>query len=557
MPAIRALPEEVYRKIAAGEVIERPFSVVKELVENAMDAGAGDIRVTVAAGGKEFLRVEDDGHGFPPDEIELAFDRHCTSKLASLDDLDSLRTLGFRGEALPSIREVAEIELWTSDRDDGRGVRCRFLDWEIREREEIARRRGTSIEVRRLFHNLPVRRKFLKSDSGELNPIVAYLEQAALSRPEIAFSLASGRRVLFAYPRAAGLDDRIYQVFGRDFLADLQPVEYSDGGWRLHGQLSRPGTGIGTKNRQFFFVNGRPVRERTLIAAFNQAFSEHLEKSRSPAGVLFLDLPPADIDVNIHPMKLEIRFRDGRRVFSLVQRAVSAALGRAVRRGIDLEPPLAGARPFASGPAAISPQAVAGFLFAGTGGSDAPGPESGFTLLGQYAATYIVAERNGALLVVDQHNAHEKILYERLRGGRAAPAPVLFPLLIELSPAERRCLDDEKREFLSGIGFDIEMLGESALQVRAYPAALDERRVRDAVLGVLHLAEGGKPDPERMLAEVACKSAVKANQRLQPEPMRALLADLFALDNFLFCPHRRPVLAEFSLEGIEKLMKRR
>ncbi len=557
MGHIRLLAEEVYRKIAAGEVIERPLSVVKELVENAIDAGARDIRVSVAGGGKERVRVEDDGAGFAAAEIELAFERHCTSKLEGLDDFDSLRTLGFRGEALPSIREVAEVELWSSDRDDGRGVRVLFADGRLSERAEVPWPRGTAIEVRRLFHSLPVRRKFMRGDASELAQVVAWLEQAALSRPDIAFSLDSGRRSLFAYPRARDPGERIYQVFGRDFLAGLIPLDYADGECRLSGYVSRPGAGEAARNRQFFFVNRRPVRERTLLAALNQACAEHLEKSRHPGAVLFLEVSPADIDVNIHPMKLEIRFRDSRRIFSLLHHGIRAAFrGAATTPG---GPALAGAAPPPEKP---EPEAAGGetggaprSLFDAAG---APGAaEDDFDLLGQYARSYIVAERRGSLLLVDQHNAHERILFERLRTGRPESAPVLFPLLLDLSPAEQRRLDGDKLAFLAHTGFDVDRLDDSTLQVRAFPALLDERRVRDAILALLQPPEEEAPGPDGWLATVACKAAVKANQRLHPDQMRALLRGLFRLENPRFCPHRRPISVELGLDWIEKQMKRR
>jgi len=281
---IKILAENVYRKIAAGEVVERPLSVVKELVENAIDAGAGAIAVELSAGGKELVRVEDDGNGFAADDIEIAFQRHSTSKLAELEDLDRLQSLGFRGEALPSIREVADIDLETADNDQGRGWRCSFRDGALVEKAQAARRRGSVISVRRLFANFPVRRKFMKSDQGELRQVSAFMETIALARPGIAFTLQHNRRTVFHYPAAATLADRIYQVFGKEFLDGLLPVDFISGPCRLTGFVSGSRGGVRGRNRQFFTVNGRPVREKTLQAAFNNTLQPFLEKSLSPAG---------------------------------------------------------------------------------------------------------------------------------------------------------------------------------------------------------------------------------------------------------------------------------
>ncbi len=329
---IHYLAEGVFRKIAAGEVIERPLSAVKELVENAIDAGADSIVVELKAGGKESIRVTDNGSGFAPAEIEIAFQRHTTSKLTELDDLDRLQTLGFRGEALPSILEVADIDLISSAGDDGRGWHCRFRDGRLQDKKECACRRGSVITVSELFANFPVRRKFMKTDQGEMRPITAFLEVTALARPTVAFSLLHNGRSVFSYPAAADLQQRIYQVFGKEFLQDLRYVEMDSAEYRLSGFISAAQTGISGKGRQFFIVNGRPVKEKTVLAAFNNTYQNYLEKSRSPAGVLNLTIPPGHLDVNIHPMKLEIRFLDGGRVYQFIKNAVEKAMGQPCSR---------------------------------------------------------------------------------------------------------------------------------------------------------------------------------------------------------------------------------
>jgi len=559
---IRVLAENVFRKIAAGEVIERPLSVVKELVENALDAGAARVAVALRAGGKEMIRVEDDGCGLGADDIEIAFRRHSTSKLVELEDLDRLQTLGFRGEALPSILEVADIDLETADSDGGRGWHCVFRGGALREKRQVSCRRGSAFTVQHLFANFPVRRKFMKSDQGELRPASAFLEAIALSRPGVAFSLEHNGRTVFSYAAAANLSERIYQVFGKEFLDGLRPVDFVDGPWRIMGFVSAAQAGVSGRGRQYFTVNGRPVREKTLQAAFNNTLQPFLEKSRSPAGVLDLVVPPGQVDVNIHPMKLEIRFLDSQHIYRFMQDAIHAALG--------VPRPAASMAPVANGMAQGSAMP---FTTAATEGGRMPelfpaqqtAGEDDFRVLGQYLDSYIVVEKGGELLVIDQHNARERVLFERLqsgfRSGGAAPAQALFPLLMELSPAEQAALDDARMEFFRKAGFDIRRLSGSSVEIKAFPQFMSEGRIREAVRATLR--EGSGPpsgdgsDEERLLAALACHDAVKVNQRLHPEQLRALVKDLFACANPHFCPHRRPIIVTLTLADIEKLLKRR
>ena len=560
---IKVLSENVYKKIAAGEVIERPLSVVKELVENALDAGAAAVAVDLAAGGKEMVRVEDDGCGFAADDIEVAFMRHSTSKLAELEDLDRLRSLGFRGEALPSILEVADVELETADNDDGRGWRCRFRDGRLELREDAPRRRGSAVTVRRLFANFPVRRKFMKSDQGEMRPVSAYLETAALSRPGIAFTLRHNGRTVFHYPAAADLGARIYQVFGKEFLDSLRPLDFASGGLRARGWLSAPPAGVSGRGRQFFTVNGRPVREKTLQAAFNNAFQPFLEKTLSPAGVIDLELPPAQVDVNIHPMKLEIRFQDSQRVYQFMQQAVHAAIrGPLARPAGQAIPAAAGVAQESAMPVMMPAGETTGIprLFS----AERAAGEDDFRVLGQFLDSYIVVERKGELLVIDQHNARERVLFEKLQAGvgaGAAPsAQALFPLLLDLTPAEEAELDDERLEAFRRAGFDIRRLSGGTIEIKAFPQFLSEGRIRESVRAALRESAGERGHAarsERLLASLACHDAVKVNQRLHPEEMRALVRDLFACANPHVCPHRRPIVVTLSLDDIERLLKRR
>ena len=570
MARIQVLAESVFRKIAAGEVIERPLSVVKELVENAIDAGASEIAVTLLAGGKEMIRVEDNGSGFGADDVEIAFQRHSTSKLVELDDLDRLLSLGFRGEALPSILEVADIDLDTADNNEGRGWHCRFRDGKLQEKKQTSCRRGSSITVQRLFANFPVRRKFMKSDQGEMRPVTAFLETTALARPAIAFALQHNARAVFSYPAAANLSERVYQVFGKEFLASLRPVEFAAGDFSLHGFISAAQTGVSGKGRQFFMVNGRPVKEKTLLASFNNTYQPYLEKSRSPVGVLNFTVPPSQIDVNIHPMKLEIRFLDSQRVYRFLQQAIDTALGggpRLQEAAIhEFSTPAAFAGP-------VTGTAVAAGETSSLFARGALDPGDGFCVLGQYLDSYIVVEKSGELLIIDQHNARERVLFERLQAGynsgSPASAQALFPLLLELSPAEHAALDEAKMILFKKAGFDLRPLSGSAIEIKAFPQFLSEAGIRESVRAALRLPPAGgespagdKPhgelsDEERLLASLACHDAIKVNQRLQAAEQRALVRDLFACAHPYFCPHRRPIIVTLTQTDIEKQLKRR
>jgi DNA mismatch repair protein MutL len=555
---IHLLAEQVFHKIAAGEVIERPLSAVKELVENAIDAGADTISVALRAGGKESIRVEDNGSGFAAADIEIAFQRHTTSKLTELEDLDRLQTLGFRGEALPSILEVADIDLVSSDNDLGQGWHCQFRNGRLQDKKGCACRRGSVITVSRLFADFPVRLKFMKSDQGELRPITAFLEVTALARPAIAFSLQHNGRSVFSYAAAADLRERIYQVFGNEFLDDLRAVDFSSGDFRLNGFISAAQTGISGKGRQFFVVNGRPVKEKTMMAAFNNTYQSYLEKSRSPAGVLDIIVPAGQIDVNIHPMKLEIRFLDSGRVYQFIKNAIESAMGQPAI-------PLA-VTPGAFPPAADLSQPGGEKAAGGSAAFVFQGPETSrgddFRVLGQYQNSYIVIEKNGSLLIVDQHNARERVLFERLQAGYEAgnitSAQALFPLLLELSPAERQALDENKQAFFKKSGFDVRPLSGAAVEIKAFPQFLAEAEIKETLRAALQQPPGDDlPAEERMLAAMACRNAVKVNQRLQPEQQYALVRDLFACKNPYLCPHRRPIIVTLTLADIEKQLKRR
>ena len=564
MARIRELSPDVYRKIAAGEVVERPLSVVKELVENAIDAGADEIVVELGDGGSRLVRVTDNGRGFPPDEIALAFQRHSTSKLIDLEDLDRLTTLGFRGEALASIAEVARVHLATATAE-GSGREMALEPGEAPKITAAACARGTRIQVTDLFFNFPVRGKFLKSARTETNRVSSWMEGMALAWEKVAFRLDHNGRTLFDYPRADTLQERAYQVLGRDVAATLQPVVKSGVGLDgCVGLVSRPRTGVTHRRQQFFFVNRRPVREKTLMAALNNAAGPFLEKGKSPVAVLLLQVAPEEVDVNIHPMKLEVRFRDSRAAYSMVFHAVSAAMENRIPGPGIPHPQLKGS----GGSGAFLPRENSLSGNVGdprefqNGTLEFPGgmpEERGFHILGQFHDGYIVVEREGELLVIDQHNAHERVNFERLlrqvKESKVETAAPLFPLIVQLTPSERESLQEREKE-LEGMGFELEPMSGGSVAIRHYPRLLKESMVPDALRGALHLPEEEAGKDLEVLAGVACKAAVKVNQSLSAREMEQLVTDLFACENPEFCPHRRPVIVHLSLEEIEKRLKR-
>ncbi len=583
MAKIKVLKEDVYKKIAAGEVVERPFSVVKELVENSIDAGADTINVEVMEGGKRLIKVIDNGSGFEPDDIEPAFRNHSTSKLTELSDFNSLYTLGFRGEALPSILEVSKIEIETSNNNEGSGIRCVFEEGHMQEREQIACKKGTSLLVKDLFYNFPVRMKFLKTERTELNQIVSFLELVALVNYNISFELTHNSRTVFIYKKAESLKERIYQVFGKDFLDSLQEVDFEFNNYKLNGFISKINRGVSVKKHQYYFVNGRSIKEKTLIAALNNTFEKFLEKHRYPVGILILSIPPQEVDVNIHPMKLEIKFENSHSIYQFIKQAIestfsitdefSAGMRHSMshgagqgqmsnyvsqypmNRGMDRDRSGGG---YGSGRDVQMPQSDfdQAQLFAGNFLM-----EEDFILIGQYKNSYILVEKNEELLLIDQHNAQERVNFDKLKNefqeDNISSISPLFPVIIELSPSEAGQLNDEKKKLLEKIGFHLEPLSGNSFDVKSFPQILGERSIKDAILEIVHMEEEELNFEDKVLAEIACKSAIKINHKLYPDQMKTIAKNLFKSSNPYFCPHQRPIIVDFTLEEIEKRLKRK
>jgi len=565
MNRIALLPSDVSQKIAAGEVIERPFSVVKELVENALDAQATEIKVELVEGGKRLLRVTDNGHGMSREDALLAFERHSTSKISTEADLDQIRTLGFRGEALPSISAVSYVTLKTSERDESSGTLIEREGEEILRVEDIAFPQGTCIEVADLFFNLPARKKFLRSERSELGQIVKYLTQAALSFPEVRISLFHGKRKVFDYPCVAQLKERIFQVYGGDILDRIMEVEYKDGHLALFGYTSIPPTGRRDRKQQFFYVNNRSVKDKILQAALNQIYKSFLEKDNFAESFLFLSVPFTDVDVNVHPTKTEVKFIDSSAIFRFVHKSLEQALLKAM--GVKEIYPLQKEKTREFFVSEFQKSSMS-FDFKKQRPDEKtlfPFPKSekleAIPVLGQYNNMYIVAAGEEELLIIDQHNAHERVLFDRyveIDSQNKWPQKLaLLPIVFDLSPSQIESFEGG-RELLEGLGFRLEEMGGRSYALKEYPGIFKEEEAKDIFLSLLEDVNEKKIEDKKhkLLATLACKTAVKAGEILAREKMEYLVDELFKTSNFSLCPHGRPITVKIKKGEIEKGLKR-
>jgi DNA mismatch repair protein MutL len=586
MGKITRLPPDLANQIAAGEVVERPASVVKELVENAIDAGARRMSIHVELGGKKRVRVEDDGEGMEPDDARLAIERHATSKIRRADDLAAIVTLGFRGEALPSIASVSHFALRTRARGRQSGTEIRVNGGTISSVVEAASAEGTTVEVNDLFYNLPARRKFLKSDAAEAAQVSRITTQLALANPEIGFTLTSGGRTVLQCPPAVTLRDRLYQLYGeRD---DLLPVRKDAGGLRISGYVASLAEQGPTRGPQNVFVNRRIVRDRTIAHAIIDSYSVASIKERSPEVHLFIEMPPDAVDVNVHPTKAEVRFRDQSLVHEVVRRALMDALGQGgvpllqLRSEVPVqalaEPALPGVLGGGTFPSRWRP-AEGDFQFPGqkagttTDGAMA-GLKAGTTTtpeirpmipLGQFRDTFIIAVDDEGIAIIDQHVAHERVLFERvmerLTAGAIESQLLLVPLLIELEPSALQALVARSEE-LRRLGYELEAFGGSTLKVSAVPALLKAADASKALRSLGEDLEGldrGAQVQEaiqRIAATTACHAAVKANDPLTHEKMAHILEELRQTAYSTVCPHGRPVMLRLTRREVEKNFER-
>ena len=577
MSAVERLPDDLVNKIAAGEVVERPASVVKELVENALDAGARSVHVEVEDGGVRLVRVRDDGQGMSREDAEMALERHATSKLRSFDDLQSIATHGFRGEALPSIASVSELVLRTRAEGDPAGTEVAVSHGRPLHVRDAGHPRGTTVEVRDLFGAVPARRKFLRAAPTEAAHVAEALTLLALARPGTGFSLKSGGRALFEAPPVDGLAARLFQLFGAKLLEDLVPVEGGTDWVGVRGFVSRPDRPRPARPNLRLFVNGRAVRDRALAKAVLEAYRAAGGGDRGYDAFVFVEVPPHMVDVNVHPAKTEVKFADARTVFAAVERAVRAALAGGVR-----EPP--GVTPGPSGPEAVqrAGAAVGTFLErVGAGAGTRPlwerpgvgaslAAESGAppleaqapVVLGQHRLVYIVASDGEELLLVDQHTAHERVRFERLleRAGRHAVESqgLLSPLVVDLAPDLLPVLDAHV-ESLRELGYDVEPFGGGATRLRAVPAILGTRDPGPALERLLRdLKEREAADwavagtRDRLAATLACHSAVRAGQSLNLEQMGSIVRDVFRTAHPTLCPHGRPTVVRIPREELSR-----
>jgi DNA mismatch repair protein MutL len=561
---IRRLPDHVINKIAAGEVVERPASIVKELVENALDADATTVTVELRDGGAARIEVADDGVGMAAAELELALERHATSKIGDEDDLTAIATLGFRGEALPAICAVTRFVIVTSPRPGGQGTRVAGEAGRVSQRLAVPASAGTIATVSDLFFNTPARLKFLKTPATELAATLRLLGQLALAHPRVRFRVTNNGRLMLTAPAVTEPRDRVAAVFGAELAQQLLPVEREQHGVRVGGLISPASLERGSREQIVTIVNGRPVRDTLLQGAIVDAFRPLLPRDRFPAAVLAIDVPPADVDVNVHPSKAWVRFRSPRLVQEVVFRAVHDAV-----RGHAPTPASGPARaPGAAGGDAGSPESAVG---SGTVDLAQPQlfeePAAPYArhalgrLLGQVQDTFVVTATDAEVLFIDQHVAHERVIYERLVGEIAsrplAAQDLLIPQPVALAPAARALLD-QWRPLLERLGFVLEEFG-GAVALRAVPALLsgqDSRRLIERMLDELRPAGGKAIELERALAFVACRAAIKASAPLMREEMERLVGDLSATETPYFCPHGRPIISRVSLSEIRKELKR-
>jgi len=592
---IRELPDELISQIAAGEVIDRPAAAVRELLDNALDAGATQVTVRLAGGGVRLVSVEDDGVGIPPEQLPLALKRHATSKIRDLAELERVGTMGFRGEALAALASVAELAITSRTAEAPHAWRLQARGGEL---APAARSRGTTVEVQELFFATPARRKFLKSDATELAHALDVVRRAALARPDVGIAVWHEARQVAQWRPAPWLQ-RLADVLGRDFEAASRPLEAQRGPLALRGRIGHPEAARARADLQILFVNGRCVRDRLVSHAVRTAYDDQLHGARQPAWVLFLAIEPELVDVNVHPAKAEVRFRDGGAVFQAVRQAVVEALAP-TRATAAVATPVAEADPVASSPpaAAARPAWQPSLAWADAGGGalqaaeprapwapalralaqplpaapEAP-PAAGQPLgraVAQIGGAYVLAENASGLVVVDMHAAHERIVYERLKraadaaagAGAELPAqPLLIPHTLAATPAELAAAEAHA-DAMRALGLDVGVLGVATLVVRSRPAALPDADLTELVRAVLaELAEvGGSRVVQRardeLLATMACHAAVRANRRLTLPEMDALLREMEATERSDTCNHGRPTWRQVTLKELDGLFLR-
>jgi DNA mismatch repair protein MutL len=588
--SIRVLPEQLIHQIAAGEVVERPASVVKELVENSLDAGASSVEIEIEGGGAALVRVRDDGAGIAADELALALARHATSKIGRIEDLEAVRTLGFRGEALPSIASVSRMRMVSRPAGAPVASAVSAADGELSAPAPQPHPPGTTVEVRDLFFNVPARRKFLRAERTELGQVERLVERLALSRFDVGFRLNSSKRTLADHPPARderARDVRVAAVLGEEFIRHALKLDHEGAGMRLHGWFCLPTYARSQADQQYFFLNGRPLRDRLVASAVRVAYRDVLYHGRHPAYVLYLEMDPARVDVNAHPQKLEVRFREPGLVHDFIFRTVERALAETR----PAEPAAAAipaarfdaGRPWREEQSRTSALDLYGAL--GSGVRDQSLPASGPDLvpstgadepvahavehplgyaLAQLHGIYILAQAQGGLVLVDMHAAHERTTYERLKAAlgaeRIASQPLLVPVVASVSVAEADAAESHAAVFAE-LGIELSRSGPAQLIVRAMPALIASADpaslVRDMLADLREQGGGGARQAlERALGTMACHQAVRANRRLSVPEMNALLREMETTLRADQCVHGRPTWSFVSLDDLDRLFLR-
>ncbi len=597
---IRQLPDHLVNQIAAGEVVERPASVVKELLENSLDAGASQIDIDIQEGGRRLIRIRDNGLGIPKDELQLALARHATSKIAELEDLDAIASLGFRGEALPSIASIARMELSSRAAGQNDSWQLKAAGGRLEPLQAAALPEGTSIAVHDLFYNTPARRKFLKTDKTEFSHIDRIVRTLALSRFDVGFSLRHNQRQVFDLPALSSPESHLQRVealLGADFVSQCIAVNEEAAGIAITGWISTPGFSRAVADMQYSFVNGRSVREKTLMHAVRHAYRDVLFHGRHPAYLLYLSLDPAAVDSNAHPQKTEVRFRDARSMHQFVSRAVGTQLaqprvgsgeaqgaalavvdGRHDQVGIRFHADGAPSAGLSSGspgygyppsspavnPSYAAPQQLDRYAQAvGVKESDEEHP-LGYAI-GQLHGIYILAENQQGMIIVDMHAAHERITYERLKSAHSQGAitrqSLLLPVQVHVTPAEADSIE-QHLEALDAMGLGITRQGPELLSVHEHPAVLGSPNLNELVRDLLaELNSHGQSsrielETDELLSTFACHHSVRANRHLSVPEMNALLRDMEATERSDQCNHGRPTWTSLSVAELDRLFLR-
>lgn len=592
MGTIRILSEALANRIAAGEVVERPASVVKELVENALDAGATRIEVELSEGGRRLIRVTDDGCGMDPEDAALSVQRFATSKIASEEDLERIGTLGFRGEALPSIASVAQMRITTRPHDAAEGIMLTIEGGEIVDVRAVGCPPGTTVEVARLFYNTPARLKFLSTTATERGHCSDWVARMALARPDVALKLSHDGTVLLASPGRDDLLATISAVYGSNVARQMLPVNLDTGAVHIHGFVSGARLTRTTRKHQLFFVNRRYVRSLSLGHALREAYGILLPAGKQPMCVLHLDIPPQLVDPNVHPTKIEVRFKNPGEMYALMQQAVEAALEEAGLRprstratdrpaadragrfvGPDFERRTQARRLRVNPFFEVADERDVGIeLHAAPANEDQPPtqapeppasePAHHLEALGQVANAYIVCRSGQDLLLVDQHRAAERIIADELaqREHRVIRQMLVLPLTLELTDAENAAVQ-QHLQLLAELGFELEPFGGANWLLRSVPASLAERNAEQVLAGIIEeLAEWGRSDAddvrERLIASIACHGAIKAGEPLSEREMARLVAQLSASATPAICPHGDPIIISISAEELDRRFRR-